>query len=41
MGVEVDVKRERLAARLADRMAEGAELDAVIREQLGALGYAV
>ncbi len=41
MGVAVDVKMERLAAQLADLMAEGAELDAVIREKLGGLGYAV
>jgi type I restriction enzyme M protein len=41
MGVAVDVKRERLAAQLAEQMAKGAELDAVIREKLGGLAYAV
>lgn len=41
MGVAVDVKRERLAARLVVRMAEGTEVDAVIREKLEGLGYAV
>ncbi len=30
---------ERLTAQLAEQMAKGAELDAVIRERLGALGY--
>ena len=34
-------KMERLAAQLAEQMARGAELDAVIREKLGGLGYAV
>ena len=34
-------KMERLAARLAEQMAKGAELDAIIREKLGAMGYAV
>ena len=34
-------KMERLAAQLAEQMAKGAELDAVIREKLGAMGYAV
>jgi len=34
-------KMERLTAQLAEQMANGAELDAVIREKLGALGYAV
>jgi type I restriction enzyme M protein len=34
-------KMERLTAKLADQMSEGARLDAVIREKLGALGYAV
>jgi type I restriction enzyme M protein len=34
-------KMERLTAQLAEQMAEGIELDAVIRERLGALGYAV
>ncbi len=32
---------ERLTAQLAEQMAMGAELDAVIREKLGALGYGV
>lgn len=32
-------KMERLTAQLAEQMAKGAELDAVIREKLGALGY--
>src|SRR5690606_33980413 len=32
-------KMERLTAELAEQMAKGAELDAVIRERLGALGY--
>lgn len=31
----------RPTARLAEQMAKGAELDAVIREKLGGLGYAV
>ena len=35
-----DEKMERLTAQLAEQMAKGAELDAVIREKLGALGYA-
>ena len=34
-------KMERLTAQLAEQMAKGAELDAVIREKLGALGYAI
>ncbi|MFM2052961.1 MAG: hypothetical protein RL456_998 [Pseudomonadota bacterium] len=34
-------KMERLTAQLAEQMARGAELDAVIREKLGGLGYAV
>jgi len=34
-------KIERLTAQLAEQMAKGAELDAVIREKLGALGYGV
>ena len=34
-------KMERLTAQLAEQMAKGAELDAVIREKLGGLGYAV
>ena len=34
-------KMERLTAQLAEQMAKGAELDAVIRERLGGLGYAV
>lgn len=34
-------KMERLTAQLVEQMAKGAELDAVIREKLGGLGYAV
>jgi len=34
-------KMERLTAQLAEQMAKGAELDAVIREKLVGLGYAV
>ena len=34
-------KMERLTAQLAEQMAKGAELDTVIREKLGALGYGV
>lgn len=34
-------KMDRLTALLAEQMAKGAELDAVIREKLGALGYGV
>ena len=34
-------KMERLTSELAEHMAKGAELDAVIRERLGALGYGV
>ncbi len=34
-------KMERLTAQLAEQMAKGMELDAVIREKLGALGYGV
>ena len=34
-------KMERLTAQLGEQMAKGAELDAVIREKLGALGYGV
>lgn len=34
-------KMERLTAQLAEQMAKGAELDLVIREKLGGLGYAV
>jgi type I restriction enzyme M protein len=34
-------KMERLTARLSGQMAKGAELDALIREKLGALGYGV
>jgi type I restriction enzyme M protein len=34
-------KMERLTAQLAEQMAKGAELDTLIREKLGALGYAV
>lgn len=36
-----NAKMERLTAQLAEQMAKGAELDAVIRGKLGALGYAV
>ena len=32
---------ERLTAQLAEQMVKGAELDAVIRDRLGALGYGV
>jgi len=34
-------KMERLTAQLAEQMAKGAELDSLIREKLGGLGYAV
>ena len=34
-------KMERLTALLAEQMAKGGELDVVIREKLGALGYGV
>jgi len=34
-------KMDRLTAQLAEQMAKGAELDALIREKLGALGYGV
>ena len=34
-------KMERLTTQLAEQMARGAELDAVIRERLEGLGYAV
>jgi type I restriction enzyme M protein len=34
-------KMERLTALLSEQMAKGAELDAVIREKLGALGYGI
>jgi type I restriction enzyme M protein len=34
-------KMERLTAQLAEQMAKGVELDAAIREKLGALGYGV
>jgi type I restriction enzyme M protein len=34
-------KMERLTAQLAEQMAKGAELDSVIREKLGGIGYAV
>jgi len=34
-------KMEQLAAQLAEQMAKGAELDAMIQEKLGALGYGV
>ena len=36
-----DEKMERLTVQLAEQMAKGAELDAVIREKLGGMGYAV
>jgi type I restriction enzyme M protein len=36
-----DDKMERLTTQLAEQMGKGAELDAVIREKLGALGYGV
>jgi type I restriction enzyme M protein len=36
-----DEKMERLTALLAEQMAKGVELDAVIRDKLGAMGYAV
>jgi type I restriction enzyme M protein len=36
-----DGKMKRLTAQLAEQMQRGAELDAVIREKLGALGYGV
>lgn len=34
-------KMERLTAQLAEQLAKGAELDAIIREKLGGMGYAV
>ncbi|MDM0045716.1 class I SAM-dependent DNA methyltransferase [Variovorax dokdonensis] len=34
-------KMERLTAQLAEQMAKGVQLDALIREKLGAMGYAV
>jgi len=34
-------KLERLTAKLAEQMAKGVELDAVIREKLGGMGYGV
>lgn len=34
-------KMERLTAQLAEQMEKGQELDAMIRERLGRLGYAV
>jgi type I restriction enzyme M protein len=34
-------KMDRLTAMLAEQMAKGSDLDAVIREKLGALGYGV
>ena len=34
-------KLERLTAQLAEQMAKGAELDALIREKLGSVGYAI
>ena len=36
-----DEKMKRLTAQLAEQMQRGAELDALIREKLGALGYGV
>ena len=36
-----NAKMERLTAQLAEQMAKGAELDGVIREKLGGMGYAV
>jgi type I restriction enzyme M protein len=36
-----DEKIERLTAQLAEQMAKGVQLDAVIRERLAGLGYAV
>jgi type I restriction enzyme M protein len=36
-----DEKMRRLTAQLSEQMARGAELDALIREKLGALGYEV
>ncbi|MBS0595224.1 MAG: hypothetical protein JSR84_17345 [Proteobacteria bacterium] len=35
-----DTLTDRLGAKLAEQMAKGAELDEVIRERLGAMGYA-
>jgi type I restriction enzyme M protein len=32
---------ERLTSQLAEQMARGTELDAVIRQKLGALGYGI
>jgi type I restriction enzyme M protein len=34
-------KMERLTSQLAEQMARGTELDAVIRQKLGALGYGI
>ncbi len=34
-------KMDRLTAQLSEQMRRGAELDAVIREKLGGLGYAL
>lgn len=34
-------KMERLTAQLAEQMAKGTELDALIREKLGGMGYAI
>src|SRR5690606_32493233 len=34
-------KMERLTEQLAEQMAKGAELDAAIREKLGAMGYGI
>ena len=40
-GEAFDDKMQRLTAQLGEQMARGAELDAMIREKLGALGYGV
>lgn len=40
-GEAFNEKMDRLTAQLAEQIAKGAELDAVIREKLGGLGYAV
>ena len=34
-------KMDRLTSQLAEQIAKGTELDALIREKLGALGYGV
>lgn len=36
-----DTLTDRLGAQFAEQMAKGVELDAVIRQKLGAMGYAV